>query len=104
MQDQEDEKDVGGKGEINGKILKYEHPTWSAAVDQSYEGERQGQKEYKPKKIKSSANKLAQIRRPSMKRGQRALKRRNIFDLALVREGAKAHHDDCGREQRVDAD
>jgi len=56
MQDKENEKDVSGKGKIEAKVFKNIQPTWSAAVGQSYEGERQGQKEYEPKKIKSSAN------------------------------------------------
>jgi hypothetical protein len=104
VQDKENEKDVSGKGKIEAKVFKDIHPTWSAAAGQSYEGERQGHKEYEPKKIKSSANELAQIRRASMKRSQEALKRRNILDLVLIRQGADAHHDERSREHGVDAD
>lgn len=61
MQDQENQKDASGKGKIEAEVFKNKHPTWSAAVGQSYKGERQCQEEYEPKKIKSSANKLVQI-------------------------------------------
>jgi hypothetical protein len=105
MQDQENEKNVSSEGNIKAEVSKNRRPTWDL-VGQTYESERQGQKEYEPKKIKSSTNKLVQIRGASVKRGQRALKRRNIyiFGPLLVRKGAEAHHDYCGREQCVDAD
>jgi len=66
----QDEKDVGGKGEIERKVCN-KRPTWSAAAGQRYEDERRGQKEYESKKIKSSVNKSVQIRRPSMKHSRR---------------------------------
>jgi hypothetical protein len=85
---QEDEKDVGGKGEIEAEVLENRCPTWNLAVAQSYEGKGQSQEKYEPKKIKRTGNKLVQIRRPSIKHDQGTLKRRSIFDVALSRYGA----------------
>jgi hypothetical protein len=58
MQDQENEKDVGGKGKIVVEVFKNKHPTRNLAGAQSHEGEGQGQEENEPKKIKSSNNKV----------------------------------------------
>jgi hypothetical protein len=38
MKDQEDEKDVGGKGKIEAKVLENGRPTWNLAVTQSHKG------------------------------------------------------------------
>jgi len=88
MKDQEDEKDVGGKGKIEAKVLENGRPTWNLAVTQSHKGEGQSQEKYEPKQIKRKANKRAQVRGPSMKRSHRALKRRSISDLGLSCYGA----------------
>ena len=62
MKDQEDKKDVGGKGKIEAKVLENGRPTWNLAVTQSHKGEGQSQEKYEPKQIKRKANKLAQVR------------------------------------------
>jgi len=84
MQDQENKKDVRCEGKVHQEVAQDEHSGGRTAQFADECGSGQSQKEHEPKKIESSINKLARIRRPSLKCSQRA----------LIRYGAETHQSD----------
>jgi hypothetical protein len=66
MQNEENEKDVSGKGKIHQEIAQNKYVDGDFAVH-CYGRKGQRQKEYEPKKVESSTKKLAHIRRPTLK-------------------------------------